>query len=141
MTVNYGFVFAAALASYAFGAVYYMTLSKPWLAALETTTDALGTRQKPSWLPFLVTAIANVVMAYLLAGVLVHLAKGGLGATARSGLISALFLWVGFVITTMAANNSFQGRRWMLTLIDGGHWLGVLAIQGLIVGAFGISVK
>jgi hypothetical protein len=141
MTVNYGFVFAAALASYAFGAVYYTVLSKPWMAALETSKAELDARHKIAWVPFVVTFIANVVMAYLLAGVLVHLAKAGLGATARTGLISALFLWLGFVMTTMVSDNSFQGRRWMLSVIDGGHWLGVLAIQGFIVGGYGISGK
>jgi Protein of unknown function (DUF1761) len=141
MTVNYGFVFAAALASYAFGAAYYTALSKPWMAALETTQAAIDARHKVVWLPFAVTFVAHVVMAYLFAGVLVHLVKGGLGATARSGLITALFLWAGFVITTMASNNSFRGSRWMLTVIDGGHWLGVLLIQGLIIGAYGLSMK
>jgi hypothetical protein len=54
--------------------------------------------------------------------------------SARSGLVSGFFLWLGFVITTMAVNHAFQGERRRLTLIDGGHWLGVLLIQGAILG-------
>jgi hypothetical protein len=139
MTVNYAIVFAAALASYAFGAVYYMTLSKQWLAAQNTTKAELGARIPIAWLPFVVTFVANLVMAYLLAGVIVHVARSGISLGACSGVISALFLWVGFVMTTMASNHSFQGMRRMLTVIDGGHWLGVLAIQGAIIGAWGIK--
>jgi hypothetical protein len=139
MIVNYTVVFAAALASYAFGAVYYTYLANRWLAAQDTTKDQLGAKIPIWWLPFLVTFVANVVMAYLLAGVIVHMARSGIALSARSGVISALFLWVGFVMTTMVSNHTFQGVRRMLTVIDGGHWLGVLAIQGAIIGAWGIK--
>jgi hypothetical protein len=53
-------------------------------------------------------------------------------------MITGLFLWVGFVITTMAVNHAFQGAKPMLTLIDGGHWLGVLLLQGLMLGWIGV---
>jgi hypothetical protein len=43
----------------------------------------------------------------------------------------------GFVITTMAVNHAFQGARGSLTLLDGGHWLGVLLVQGAILGWWG----
>jgi hypothetical protein len=58
--------------------------------------------------------------------------------TVRSGLISAAFAWLGFVITTMSVNYAFGGRMPMLTVIDGGHWLGVLLIMGAVIGAFGV---
>ena len=42
-----------------------------------------------------------------------------LGAfTLRAGIISAAFCWFGFVLTTMATNNAFAGRRTMLTVLD-----------------------
>jgi hypothetical protein len=139
MTLNYGMIFAAAVASYAFGAVWYMALSKPWMSALGTTKEELGKRHTIAWLPFVISFVAQIVMAYLLAGVIVHMARSGIAITARSGIISALFLWAGFVMTTMVTNHRFQGDSWMLTLIDGAHWLGVMIIQGAIVGAFGIK--
>ena len=36
----------------------------------------------------------------------------------------------------IAVNNAFSGRKFMLTVIDGGYWLGVLLITGAILGAF-----
>jgi hypothetical protein len=42
-------------------------------------------------------------------------------------------IWVGFVITSLAASNALQGTRFSVTLIDGGHWLGVLLIQGAVM--------
>jgi hypothetical protein len=57
----------------------------------------------------------------------------------RGGMISALFLWAGFVMTTLVVNHRFQMARPALTLIDGGHWLGVLLIQGAVLGAIGLA--
>jgi hypothetical protein len=75
-------------------------------------------------------------MAYILAGVIGHLGPGQV--TVRNGLISALFVFVGFVATTLATNHAFQGSKTSLTVIDGGHWLGVLLLQGLVLGLFGV---
>jgi Protein of unknown function (DUF1761) len=58
--------------------------------------------------------------------------------TARNGLITGFFIWIGFVITTMAVNYGFQGAKPMLTVIDGAHWLGVLLLQGLVIGSIGV---
>jgi len=57
--------------------------------------------------------------------------------TLRAGIISALFCWFGFVLTTIATNNAFQGRRFMLTVIDGVGWLGAFVIIGATVGWWG----
>ena len=81
---------------------------------------------------------AVLIMAWMLAGVLLHLSLGGMTLGIRSGIISALFLWFGFVMTTMVVNYAFHGARQSLTLIDGGHWLGVLVIQGAILGWWGV---
>ena len=39
----------------------------------------------------------------------------------------------------MTVNNAFTGRKAMLTVIDGGHWLAVLLVQGAIIGAMGLK--
>ena len=73
-------------------------------------------------------------MAWVLAGVIGHMGA----VTIRSGLISAGFVWFGFVVTTLAVNYAFSGRKPTLIVIDGGHWLGVLLIMGAVIGAFGV---
>jgi len=45
--------------------------------------------------------------------------------------------WLTFVLTTVAVNNAYTFRRWTLTAIDAGHWLGVLLIIGMILGWWG----
>ena len=135
--MNYLAIVVAAVAGFAFGAAYYMSLSKPWLSAIGKTKEELaGSTGKPSFAPFIVSIVALLVMAWVLAGTIGHLGQGQV--TLRNGIISGLFIWLGFVATTIAVNYAFGGRRAMLTVIDGIHWLGVLVIQGAIIGAMGV---
>jgi hypothetical protein len=35
-------------------------------------------------------------------------------------------------------NNAYPGRKYSLSVIDSIHWLGVVVIQGAIIGAMGV---
>jgi uncharacterized protein DUF1761 len=136
-SLNYLPIFAAAVASFVFGGIWYSAFSKPWMDAVGMSPERAQTHRSSLGL-YVLAFVAQLVMAWMLAGILVHLAQGGLAATLRTGLISAAFLWLGFVIPTMVVNYAFHGARQSLTLIDGGHWLGVLLIQGAIMGWWGV---
>ena len=132
--VDYLAVVVAMVASYVFGSIYYMALAKPWRAALGKTEEEVKASMSP--VTFGVTAIAQLVMAFMLAGIMGHL--GPEAVTVYGGLTTALWVWIGFVLTTLLVNHSFQGARRSLTVIDGAHWLGVLLIQGVVIGLFGV---
>ena len=89
-----------------------------------------------AYAPYILSFIAELIMAWVLAGMIGHLGVGQV--TIRNGVISGLFAWLGLVVTTMAVNNAFGGRKAMLTAIDSGHWLVVLLIMGAIIGAMGV---
>jgi hypothetical protein len=137
--INFFAIVAAAVAAWIFGAIYYTVLSKPWLVAAGISIAEMKRRQAGGKLksiaPFILSFVAEIIMAWVLSGVLGHLGPGQV--TVRNGVISALFLWFGFVLTTIATNNAYPGRKPMLTVIDAGHWLGVMLIMGVIVGALG----
>jgi hypothetical protein len=140
--LNYLPVLIAAIASFAFGAVWYGALGRQWMAA-RGVSEADMARAKAQMGPipvaYIVAFVAQLIMAWMFAGVLLHMALGGLATSIRTGIISGFFLWLGFVITTMAVDHAFQGAKASLTLIDGGHWLGVLLIQGAILGWWGVG--
>jgi hypothetical protein len=93
------------------------------------------TRERPKKVrAFLLAFTACLIMAWMLAGVLGHLGQ----VTVRNGVISAAFLWFGFVLTSTVVNNAFAGRAWRLTAIDVGHWLIVLLAMGAVIGAIGL---
>jgi hypothetical protein len=136
--VNYLAIVIATAAAWLFGAAYYGLLGKAWLAALGTTAetikrDAAGKSRVAQAGPFILSFVAEFVMAYVLYGLMLHLAAWSV----RAGVISAMLCWAGFVLTTVMVNNAFPGRKPMLTVIDAGHWLGVLVIMGAILGWIG----
>ena len=134
--MNYLAVVIAAVVAWLAGAGWYMILGKTWMAAVGITPEKMAeARNQPgAFLPMIYAFVAELVMAWVLAGVLGHLGP----LTLRSGVISAAFCWLGFVITTLLVNNSFSQRDWRLVWIDGGHWLLVLLLMGAIIGAMGV---
>jgi hypothetical protein len=138
--INYLAIIVAAIVGWLAGAAYYMVLGKQWVAAQGSTMEAFKARQaavkgsSAAWLPFALAFLANLVMAWVLAGMVGHLGV----VTIRSAVISALFVWGGFVVTTMLVNNAFSGRRYALTAIDAGHWLAVLVLMGIVIGWMGV---
>ena len=128
--INYIAVIVAAVAGFAVGAAWYTALGNAWMAALGKTRDDF----RPSPIPYVIAGIAHLVMAYLLAGAIGHMGP----VTVEAGLLAGFFLWLGFVLTTMAVNHAFQGARRTLTLIDSGHWLAVILVMGAVIGAFGV---
>lgn len=132
--MNYLAIVAAAAAGFFFGAVYYMLLCKPWEKAVGLEKSNRSKNMSP--IPFVIAIIANLVMAWVLAGVIGHLGAGQV--TVRNGVISGAFIWFGFVLTTIAVNYGFAGRKPILTVIDTGHWLGVLLVMGAVIGLFGV---
>ncbi|MNL57376.1 hypothetical protein D3C87_1809320 [compost metagenome] len=59
------------------------------------------------------------------------------GVSIGAAIQVAVLMWVGFVITTLIMNHRYEGMKWSLTIIDGLHILGVLVIQGVVIGIFG----
>jgi hypothetical protein len=131
--LNYLAILIAAVAAFGWGAIYYMTLSKQWLAAVGITREQMAVR---SAAPFIISFVALVVMSWVLAGTLGHLGPGQV--TIKNGIISGLFLWLGFIATTVFVNNAYPGRKYSLSVIDSIHWLGVVVIEGAVIGAFGV---
>jgi hypothetical protein len=136
--VNYLAVVIAAVAAWIVGAVWYMALGKAWTAALGTTPEKMeAMRGEPGgYRPYLYALLAELVMAWVLAGLVGHLGPGQV--TVKNAIVSGLFCWLGFVLPPMAVNNSFARRDPRLLLIDGGHWLAVLIVIGTIIGAVGV---
>jgi hypothetical protein len=136
-SLNYLPILVAAIASFVFGGIWYSALSRPWMDAVGKSPERMQ-KDRGSLGLYVLAFVAQLVMAVMLAGILVHLALGGFATSLRTGLISAGFLWLGFVIPTMLVNYAFHGAKQMLTVIDGGHWLAVLLIQGAIMGWWGV---
>jgi hypothetical protein len=136
--ISYLAVVIAAIAAWLASAAWYTSLGRIYMAALGKTPEQVAfDRNKPgAFLPFIYALVANLVIAWMMAGVLGHLGAGQV--TLRNGVISGAFLWFGFILTTIWVNYSFAGRDKRLLLIDAGNWLIEFIVIGAVVGAIGV---
>ena len=138
--INHLAILLAAVAAWLGGAAYYTALGKVWVVAQGKTVEQFHAEQAAKkgtpagWLPFALAFLADLAIAWVLAGMVGHLGS----VTIRSAVISGLFVWAGFVVTTMLVNNAFAGRRYVLTLIDAGHWLLAVVLMGVVIGWMGV---
>jgi hypothetical protein len=132
--INYLAIVIAAAAAFFFGGIYYHVLADAWMKAIGFSKKSRS--KGASHTPLIITIIAELVMAWVLAGLIGHLGPGQV--TVKNGIVSGAFVWLGFVATTIVVNNAFGKRKPMLSTIDAAHWLAVLLIMGAIIGAFGV---
>lgn len=126
-------VIVAALGAFAFGAVWYMSMSKPWIAAAEIPVDASGKPQgNGSPMPFVIGIVAMI----LVAGMMRHMfATAGI-ATVSGGLVAGLGVGAFFITPWVAMNYAFSMRKPALTVIDGVNAIAGCAIMGAILNMF-----
>ena len=128
-------IIIAAAAAFIFGGAYYGALSKQWAKAARLDAAA----QKMTAAHFATSIIAELIMAFVLARVILLVPGVVTDNPTMHGITSGFFMWLGFVLTSMAMSHRYQGFGWDLTLIDALHWLGVLVLMGAIIGWFGVS--
>jgi len=134
--INFLAVLLASGASFLFGGYFYQWFGAAWLEAIGTTEEELREKGGFEVQPQLVSFLGQFISAFVLAGILGHL--GADAVTLTNGLIVAVFTWLGFNFAPMVTNHRFEGMPLKLTLIDGAHWLGVMLIQGAVIGAMGV---
>ena len=125
-------VLVAAVGAWVAGAIWYGVLGNAWMGALEKTKEQMGGGKMPV-VPMILSFVADVVMAYVLAAAIAT--RGPVNI--KMGACTAAIMWLGFVLTTQVVNNAFAKRKVSLTIIDSGHWLLALLVAGIIIGAFG----
>lgn len=126
-------VIVAAIAGFAFGAIWYMTLAKPWMQAAQIPMTGDG---KPdgngSPLPFVLSGIAMIIVA----GMMRHtFALSGID-TVGKGLVAGLGVGLFFISPWVMINNAYGMRPFKLTLIDGGYATFGCAIIGAVLTLF-----
>lgn len=127
--MEYAGVLIAAVASYAFGAMWYMLLSKPWMEAAGLTEEDVNRKNA---LPFIVAFVAAV----LVAGMMRHMfTMAGIDAPNKG-------LWAGFGLGAFIAapwvitNYAFAGRPMRLMYIDGLYAVVGCTIMGIVLTLF-----
>lgn len=126
-------VIIAAAAGFAIGAVWYMALAKPWMAAAGIKSGPDGKPEgSASPLPYIMAAVAML----LVAGMMRHtFVLSGID-TASEGLVSGLGIGLFFISPWIMINNAYGNRPFRLTLIDGGYATIGCTVIGLVLTLF-----
>jgi hypothetical protein len=126
-------VIAAAVGAFAFGAVWYIAMSKPWIKAAGIAVDGQGRpHNSGSALPFVIGIVAMLVVA----GTMRHLfAFGGID-TIGEGIGTGAGVGAFFISAWVAMNYAFGMRPLALWLIDSVNAVVGCAIMGAILTLF-----
>jgi Protein of unknown function (DUF1761) len=126
-------VLVAAIAAFAFGAVWYMTMSKPWMAAAEIKIGPDGRPANSNdKMPFVIGLIGMI----LAAGMMRHIFNMAGIDTLGEGVTAGLGIGAFSVMPWVAMNYAFGQRKFMLTLIDGVNVIIGCGIIGAVLMAF-----
>ncbi len=124
-------IFVAAAAAYGFGAVWYMIMAEPWMEATGLDAGLNGGKQNRT--PFIISAIAVILVAGMMRHVLVASGMSGFGG----GLMVGAGLGLLIATPWIATNNAFAMRPVKLTLIDGTYATVGCTLIGVVLGVLG----
>ena len=122
-------VLAAGVATWIFGAIWYMSISKSWMAASGLTEETINNKNP---LPYIVSLIGAIVVA----GMLRHVLAGSGIDTVGKGLLTGLGMGA-FIVSPWIINNVLYGQRdKRLIWMDCGYPVIGMAIMGVVLNLF-----
>jgi len=125
-------VIVAAAAAYAFGAVWYMSLARHWVAAAGVPTDDNGKPLNQGIAPFILSGIAVLVVAGMMRHIFGMSGIHGLGM----GLVAGFGLGAFIALPWIVVNYAYADRPRVLTYIDGGYAVAGCTLIGAVLGLF-----
>ena len=122
-------IIAATVAAYAFGSVWYMVLSGPWMKASGLSGSDINRKNPvPFIIAFVCVLLVAVMMRYLFAQLVV--------LDPISGLLTGLAIGLFIVVPWVATNYTFAMRPRALILIDGTYAAAGCGIIGVVLSLF-----
>lgn len=120
---------AAAAAGIGVGAVWYAIFAEAVGRARE--------KVRSSTLIWGVAVAANLLIAFVLGNLMQMFEITGW----IFGLIFAFLFWLGFTTPVLVMNNALAGRPLTLSVIEGGHALLNICLQGVILASFNVGAS
>lgn len=135
--VNYVAVLLAGVAATVVGFLWYspLLLGKPWMKQMGYSSADLKSEQKKMGKYYVVSFVLSLLMAYVLYHVMVMGMNFFQYPKMMSGLSSAFWMWLGFVMPVQATTTIFSTeKKWGLFAINTGYQLVSLLAMGVVLG-------
>lgn len=128
--INFVAVLVAGLLSMAIGFVWYGPLfANAWMKEVGLTKKDIGKGPGPG---YALTLAGALIESYVLA----HFIDFAQADTIAEGMVTASWLWVGFVAYAIGVNYIFAMRTFKLWIIDTGYFLALLLAQGAVLAVW-----
>ena len=111
-------VIIAAVVTFAFGALWYMLLSRQWVRAADIKTGPDG---KPSNSANPLPYIVSFAMILLVAGMMRHVFALSAIDTVLEGLTAGFGIGAFMISPWLILNIGYEGKPWRLGLINAGY--------------------
>lgn len=129
--INYVAVGIAAVVMWVIGAVWYgMLFSAQWMMYTNITEEMA---KNMSGAAIAMQMGGSLVAAFVMFYVQCHVHHAFQVKDLQGAVQAAFWNWLGFVAMVHLVNNLYQGKPFMLTLIDSGYWLVSMVIGGIIL--------
>lgn len=135
--VNYLAVLLAAVASMVIGFIWYsqMVLGKPWMKEKGFSAESLKKAQKEMGKWYAVSFVAALITAYVLSHVIVMSENYFRYPSLQTGLTSAVWMWIGFIMPVQLTATIFGDKNFKLFGIDTGYQLVSILAMGAVLGS------
>lgn len=134
--VNFLAVLLAGIVSMAAGFFWYspMVLGKPWMKLKGYTADSLKKAQKEMGKLYGVSFVVSLITAYVLSHVMTLSVAFFHFGKLETGLITAFWMWLGFMMPVQLTATIFGDKKWKLLAIDSGYQLVSVLLMGVVLG-------
>lgn len=138
VSVNYLAVLLAALSTMVVGSVWYAqgVFGRTWAKLAKVNMNKPPKSGELAWL-MASTFVASLITAYVLAHVAFLSNQFFQNSFLQDTVMTAFWLWLGFIATRIYVHDAFESRRKKLTLLNASHELVTILVMALIIGAMG----
>jgi Protein of unknown function (DUF1761) len=132
--INYWAVIVSAVAQMVIGSLWYGPLfGKMWMAEMNYTSEKMASmKQKGMGMLYAAQAVGSLVTAYVLAHFVDYLAVTTIGGA----LQLALWIWLGFFVTTALGLVLWEGRSKTFFYVNVAYHLISLAVVASILAVW-----
>lgn len=137
--VNYLAVLLAAVAAMAVGFAWYspMLFAKPWMKLMGLTMEKMKEAKQEMMKTYAISFVLALVTAYILSHVMTFSENFFHYSRLATGLSSAFWMWLGFIMPVQATDVLFGGKKWSLFGINTGYQLVAVLAMGIVLGLMG----
>lgn len=134
--VNYFAVLLAAVAAMVVGFLWYSPslFGKPWMKLKGYTAEALKKEQKDMGKYYGMSFVVALITGYVLSHVMTLSQNFFHYDKLSTGLITAFWMWLGFMMPVQLTDEIFGDKKWKLFGINTGYQLVSLLAMGLVLG-------